>query len=53
MPEPEPAQERQRPRGYYPPRRARNGHHPDCPYPREPAEPCAICAAIRKGDHRP
>jgi hypothetical protein len=34
----------------YPPRQPRNGHHPDCPYPREPADTCAICAAIRKGD---
>ncbi len=41
----------------HPARRSRNGHHPDCPYPRTNAETCSICAGIRKaapdGDPQP
>ncbi len=40
---------RDRPRAV-PPRRPRNGHHPDCPYPNQPADTCSICAGIRKAD---
>ena len=24
------------------------GHHPDCPYPTQPADTCPICQGIRK-----
>lgn len=29
-----------------PPRRPRNGHHPDCPYPGAPADHCGICRSM-------
>ena len=31
----------------------RNGHHPDCPYPHEPAPTCPICQSIAKGATEP
>lgn len=31
----------------YPPRRPRNGHSPDCPYPKTDAQTCAVCASER------
>lgn len=32
------------------PRRSKNGHHPDCPYPgQHDVEHCHICQGIRKG----
>lgn len=35
-----------------PPRRPRNGHHADCPYPHQPAPTCHICNGIRKAAHQ-
>ncbi|GGN99855.1 hypothetical protein GCM10010112_94000 [Actinoplanes lobatus] len=32
---------------FYPARRARNGHHADCPYPKTDPAYCGICRSMR------